>query len=107
MQTESFPFPSTGTTDDGRIDRWVSLATAGALIAYGITRKSKFGVFLTAASAPLVYRGVTGEWPHFGLGRDGDTREGLSGAKGIHVRESIRLEAPVEDVFAFWRRFEN
>src|SRR5262245_42877581 len=102
MQTESFPFPSTaGTTDDGRIDRWVSLAAAGALIAYGIMRKSKVGFFLTAAAAPLAYRGVTGEWPHFGLGGDGDTREALSGAKGIHVRESIRLEAPVEDVFAF------
>ena len=25
----------------------------------------------------------------------------------MHVRESIRLEVPVDDVYGFWRRLEN
>jgi uncharacterized membrane protein len=31
----------------------------------------------------------------------------LSGDRGIHVRESIRLEKPLDEVYRFWRRFEN
>jgi uncharacterized membrane protein len=93
---------------DSGFERWASLATAAALIAYGISRKSKYGIFLTAAAAPLAYRGVAGEWPRFGIEwQSGDTREALSGSHGIYVRESIRLAAPVDQVFAFWRDFEN
>jgi len=109
MQTESFPFQATErATENGTLERWASLATATAVMAYGISRKSKYGFFLAAAATPLAYRGVVGEWPRFGIGRrDGDTREALSGSRGIHVREAIRLETPVNTVFAFWRRFEN
>jgi uncharacterized membrane protein len=35
------------------------------------------------------------------------TKTALGGARGIHVRESIRLEVPRGDVFRFWRRLEN
>ena len=31
----------------------------------------------------------------------------LGGERGVHVRESIRLELPVADVYRFWRRLEN
>jgi len=31
----------------------------------------------------------------------------LAGGRGIHVRESIRVEKPVAEVFRFWRRLEN
>src|SRR5215471_17851263 len=93
---------------DSGFERWASLATAAALVAYGISRKSKYGLFLTAAAAPLAYRGVAGEWPRFGIEwQSGDPREALSGSRGISVRESIRLEAPVHQVFAYWRDFEN
>ena len=33
----------------------------------------------------------------------GDTREALSGPRGIHVREAVRLECPVDEVYRFWR----
>jgi uncharacterized membrane protein len=36
-----------------------------------------------------------------------DSRVALSGDRGIHVRESIRLELPVDEVYRFWRRLEN
>jgi uncharacterized membrane protein len=31
----------------------------------------------------------------------------LAGRRGIHVRESIRLEEPVSQVYRFWRQLEN
>ena len=64
---------------------------------------------MAASSAPLLYRGVTGHWPAF-MGRDGErssTQNALSGAQGVHVRESVRLEKPLSEVYAFWRRLGN
>ena len=34
-------------------------------------------------------------------------RIALAGDRGVHVRESIRLELPVAEVYRFWRRLEN
>ena len=36
-----------------------------------------------------------------------DTRVALSGPRGFHVHESIRIEQPVEALYRFWRNFEN
>jgi uncharacterized membrane protein len=36
-----------------------------------------------------------------------DTKEALAGSAGIHVRESIRLELPIDEAYQFWRRLEN
>jgi uncharacterized membrane protein len=109
MQTESIPFHSTtSTTEAGEAERWITLAAASAVMAYGISRRSVYGFCLAAAAAPLAYRGIVGKWPRFGSGRtDGDTRAVLSGAGGIHVRESIRVERPADEVFDLWRQLEN
>jgi uncharacterized membrane protein len=94
------------------VERWASIATAAALMAYGVSRRSKAGSCLALAAAPLAYRGVSGHWPTSlsflaGHGDSRSTKDALSGDRGIHVRESIRLELPVEEVYRFWRRFEN
>ena len=36
-----------------------------------------------------------------------NTKTALGGVRGVHVRESIRLEVPLADVYGFWRRLEN
>jgi uncharacterized membrane protein len=94
----------------GSIERWGAFAVAAAMIGYGVSRRTTGGWCLAASAAPLVYRGATGRWPP-GLaalaGAGGDTRAALSGSRGINLRESIRLECPIEEVYGFWRRFEN
>jgi uncharacterized membrane protein len=92
--------------DFGDLERWASLATATAAMAYGLSRRTVPGICLAVAAAPLAYRGLAGSWPP-GAGQQGDTRLALSGDRGIHVRESIRLERPLEEVYRFWRRLEN
>ena len=64
---------------------------------------------LAASSAPLLYRGITGHWPALpnGLTQPDNTKAALGGTRGVHVRESIRLEVPLADVYRFWRRLEN
>jgi uncharacterized membrane protein len=91
------------------IERWASVAAATALVGYGFRRRSISGLCLAAAATPLLYRAWAGEWPRFtnGIRADGDTRVALAGNRGVHVRESIRLEKPVDEIYRFWRKLEN
>lgn len=36
-----------------------------------------------------------------------DTRQQLSGRRGIHVESSVTINRPVDEVYRFWRNFEN
>ena len=89
------------------IERWMTLASAAVLIAFGVSRRTVPGLGLALAAAPLAYRGVAGTWPRFNGFPSDDTRVALSGDRGVHVRESVRLEKPVAEIYRFWRRLEN
>lgn len=89
------------------LESWACLASATALIAYGFSRRSTPGTCLAVAATPLVYRGLTGQWPGVNGRNNGTTRTALAGDRGIHVREAIRLERPVEEVYRFWRQLSN
>ena len=104
--TETYSAASSTTHTAHELERWAGVAMATAVVAYGLSRRSLPGVALAAAAAPLAYRGVTGAWPGFPAARS-DTRIALAGHRGIHVREAIRLEVPLEFAYGFWRRFEN
>jgi len=83
-------------------------AGVAALVAYGTTKRPRSGALIAAASVPLLYRGITGRWPRAKARRwDEGTRTALAGNRGLHVRESIRLELPIGEVYGFWRRLEN
>lgn len=83
------------------------MATAGAIIAYGLKRRSVAGTCLAVAAVPLAYKSIAGHWPGFGNGHADDTRAALSGRRGIDVREVVSVERPLDEVYQFWRRLEN
>jgi uncharacterized membrane protein len=93
------------------VERLGAGATAAILIAYGLSRRSLSGACLALAAIPLAYRGFTGSWPaqleRLGMGNNGDSAAALSGERGVHVRESVRVEKPLQEVYRFWRRLEN
>jgi uncharacterized membrane protein len=90
----------------GNIERVVMLAAGAALLGYAWRQRSR-GLGLT--SAGLIARGATGFCPAYAaLGVDhSDTRHALSGARGVHVRESITVNASPEELYNFWRRLEQ
>jgi uncharacterized membrane protein len=88
-------------------ERWLTMAAAGAILAYGLKRRSGAGTWLALAAVPLAYKGIAGHWPGFGNGHADDTRAALSGRRGVNVREVVSLERPLDEVYQFWRRFEN
>jgi uncharacterized membrane protein len=98
------------------LERWGSVASGAAAIAYGLSSRSRARTLWSAAGTALVYRGLTGHCPvysTFGVSTAAgtlpgdDARAALAGAGGIHVHESVRLEKPVDEVYRFWRRFDN
>ncbi len=93
----------------GNGEKWLALGTGALLLCIGAYRRSAVGACLVVSSTPLLYRGVTGRWPTAFNGDDraDDTRTALAGDRGVHVRESFRLELPVQDVYRFWRRLEH
>ena len=89
-----------------QLENWAALSSGALLLLFGATRRNRAGLYLAIASAPLLYRGLTGGWPVENL-PSADTRVALSGDRGLRVREAIRLEAALEDVYRFWRQLDN
>jgi len=92
----------------GDAENWLALGTGALLLFIGASRRSAVGAWLAVSSAPL-YCGITGRWPAAfnAYGRVDDTRIALAGERGVHVRESIRLELPVQDAPAMYRTFRD
>jgi uncharacterized membrane protein len=84
---------------------------AGTLIgALAASRREGRGA-AAAAAGGLLLRGLSGYCPvSAAVGRDTrttTTREALSGSRGIHVREAITINRPVDEVYRFWRQLSN
>lgn len=90
----------------GNMERLVTLAAGAALLGYAWRQRS---TPLGLTSAGLIARGATGYCPAYAaLGVDhADTKHALSGSRGTHVREAITIKASPEELYTFWRRYEN
>ncbi|HEX8031800.1 MAG TPA: SRPBCC family protein [Vicinamibacterales bacterium] len=90
----------------GSTERLLTIAAGAALLGYAWRNGSKA---LGAASAGMLLRGATGYCPGYAaLGVDHtDAREALSGSQGVHIRESIVIEAPAEKIYRFWRQLDR
>lgn len=91
-------------------ERIVSLAAGAALI--GLAARSRRWRSIAASSgAGLIGRGLTGFCPvNYAIGRGrtlDDTRNALSGARGVNVDERITIARRPEEVFEFWRDLAN
>jgi uncharacterized membrane protein len=92
------------------LERWGSVAAGSVMIAYGLVRRTPRAAMLAVAGTPLVYRGMTGHcvvYEGLGVTTAADTKAALGGDAGVRVKESIRIERPVEELYRFWRRLEN
>lgn len=90
----------------GDTERLLSTIGGGALALYGLTRGSLGGIALALAGGALIYRGVTGHcnlYEAVGV----NTATGAQSAKSARVEKSVMVNRPVEEVYRFWRNFEN
>jgi uncharacterized membrane protein len=97
-----------------RIERIVSVAAGVSMVALAVRKLSgqdSLRRVVGSAGAGLVARGVTGYCPvnaATGRGADlSDTREALSGSRGIHIREAVTVARPAAELYELWRNLEN
>jgi uncharacterized membrane protein len=90
----------------GSAERLMTLLAGAALLGYAWRSNSKK---LGLASAGLLLRGASGYCPAYAaMGvNNADTKDALSGSRGVHVRESITINAPAEEIYRFWRQLDR
>ena len=94
-------------------ERSLSIAGGLTLIVAGIRRGDLRGFLMTLAGGYLLLRGATGHCMFFRLigmntaVQTNKMRVSVPHEQGIHVESSITVHRPVEEVYSFWRNFEN
>jgi uncharacterized membrane protein len=103
----------TNNADVGTLERALSTAGGSALTVAALVRRGPAGAALAAAGGWLLYRGATGRDPLYrALGiTTTATHPGpvasVRHKEGIRVKRSVTINRPREDLYRFWRNFEN
>ncbi|MGE0132924.1 MAG: SRPBCC family protein [Blastocatellales bacterium] len=93
-------------------ERLISGFGGGALALYGLKRGGLKGLMLAIIGGGLIYRGATGHCDFYaamsistakGKGRRASVKHGA----GIKVEKSVTIKRQAEELFRFWRNFEN
>lgn len=71
---------------------WAEITGGSALAFYGASRRDMSGAGLAAIGGLLVFHGI---------------RSSRENQRPIHVQQSLTIMRPVEEVYQFWRDFEN
>ena len=94
-------------------ERWVSLVGGSLLLVFGISRGGRAGAVAAVGGAAMIYRAARGHSRLYeSLGLDQAPTHvarvtSLTSRRGITVRRTVAINKPVEEVYAFWRDFEN
>jgi uncharacterized membrane protein len=79
--------------------RLLAGTAGGALAAYGMRRRGPLGATLGIVGLGLLARGLTN--------REMRDLLGVGEAEGVEIQKTIHIDAPVQDVYAFWSFYEN
>lgn len=88
--------------------RWLMLAGGSAAVIWGLKRRGILGSATALAGANFAVMGLTGErnlleW--IGLATPLD--ESPPYGRGIKIRRSVTINRPADQLYRFWRNFEN
>jgi uncharacterized membrane protein len=95
----------------GNMERWISAAAGGALIVYGIRKRSWLGTLIALGGGNLLMRGTLGRsllYRALGVNtalRAAGRENGQSSR--IQVDKGVTIERSPEEAYRFWRNFEN
>src|SRR5881394_3100831 len=97
----------------GENERAVSVAAGAILALQGLSRGSLIGLVTAGLGGMFIHRGITGHCNMYDkLGIDtahaGDGMEEREiSEKGIHVEQSMLINKPAEELYRYWRDFNN
>lgn len=118
MQSAEILSPDSSPDGQGNVngtERWISVVLGSAAAAYGLSRRSVGGVALAGLGGALLWRGASGRCPVYeALGitsvaeADGDrSNVSVPYGKGIRVEQSVTIALRAEEIYSFFRDFEN
>ena len=92
------PNPTNQPENTNDTQRWASLISGGALVLYGLSRRSLRGALMAIAGGGLVYHSVGG-------------KSGIQDATGMNqniiVEKTVTINKSPEDLYHYWHNFEN
>src|SRR5215207_582649 len=98
------------STNVGGAERVISLLGGGLLAAYGLSRGTPFGLLTAIAGGGIAYRGFTGHcqvYETLGLTTVHQREQtSIPSGQGMKFEESVTIQRPREELFAFWRKLE-
>ena len=101
-----------GNEKNGSRGELLVSAAAGAILALqGVARRDLTGALSAGVGGALIYRGATGHcavYQRLGVNtaQDGE-QAGDSTQPGVHITESFLINRSPEELYNFWRNFEN
>jgi uncharacterized membrane protein len=96
-----------------RRERWISGVAGGALLLYGTKRPAWEGRLMMIAGGGLLHRAITGRCLLYKALRVNTAATAksevtsVSHNEGIKIARSVTINRPVEELYRFWRNFEN
>jgi uncharacterized membrane protein len=96
-------------TNVNNVERAISVIGGGTIVFLGLKRPSLGGLLLTAIGSGLLHRGITGHCAAYaGLKSENNLgTESAPVAHDIHLEKSITINKSPNELYAFWRSFEN
>jgi uncharacterized membrane protein len=91
----------------GEIERWASLIGGGALLLYGLKHLSRGSLPVALLGGSFLYRGATGYCPMYGALGVSTSGQGKPYGRGIKVKKAMTISRSPEELYRFWRNFEN
>ncbi|HEX8199891.1 MAG TPA: SRPBCC family protein [Isosphaeraceae bacterium] len=102
-----------GTVNVGQGERLASNIGGGVLVLAGMLRGGLSGLTMTLLGGALLYRGVTGHchlYEALGASTSDEGRgpsDSVPAQHGARVEEAITINRSPEELYRFWRNFEN
>jgi uncharacterized membrane protein len=114
MQSAEILSPPSSQNVNSR-ERWVSVVLGGAVAAYGLSRRSVTGMVIASLGGALVWRGATGHCAGYeilgitSVAESGHDTSNVSVpyGRGVRVEQTVTIGLPPEQIYAFFRNFEN
>jgi uncharacterized membrane protein len=86
----------------GATERAVSVAAGAILAAMGLARRSIPGLLIASVGGALAHRGITGHcYGYDAMGVDTST------GNEIHTAQAFLINKSPEELYSFWRNFQN
>jgi uncharacterized membrane protein len=95
----------TGQAGNGSMtdkEKWASIVGGGALVLSGLQQRSLRGVLMAIAGGGMVYHGATSD-----KSITQAVGDAVGVTKNIKVEKTVTINKSAEELYRYWRNFEN